>query len=159
MNWGHFYCPFCGTTIIRKDTITARLRECKYKCDKAQIRSVPPSQPSPETHSTIFSSVSLEHSYSLPPSVSAVKIEHSYTLPASPKTPTVTTDFLKAPEEPDPTSEGVIGPEEEESGEVPPTHLKCPQCPLFCTRGIYLYISKETESRLQPTSVDQSHGL
>lgn len=138
----HFHCPFCGTTIIRKDTITTHLVECKYKCDMAQLRSVPPSQPSPENHPTIVSSMSLEHSYSLPPSVSAVKIDHSYTLPASPKTPAVATDFQKAQEDPDlaespptPTSDDRIAPEEEVSGDVPPTHVKCLQCPVVPTKG------------------------
>ena len=85
---GHFLCPFCGYIIIRKDTLMPHLIQCKYKCDMAQLNSAPPSQPpSPETHCTVLSSMSVENSYTLPPSVSAIKIDHSYTQTGSPKTP------------------------------------------------------------------------
>jgi len=81
---GHFHCPFCDTTIIRKDTIMPHLMQCKNKCDMVQLTSAPPPPPpSPETHPTVLSSLSFEHSYTLPPSVSAVKMDHSYPQPAS----------------------------------------------------------------------------
>lgn len=36
---GHFHCPFRGTTIIQKDTITTHLIECKNKRDMVQLSS------------------------------------------------------------------------------------------------------------------------
>ena len=127
---GHFHCPFYGTTIMRKDAIMPHLIQCKNKCDMAQLTSVPLSQPpSPETHPTVLSSVSAEHSYTLPTSVSAIKIDHSYTQTASLKTPDLSQST------PAPTSEDPIAPKEEVTGDMPPTHLRCPNCPV-CTRGI-----------------------
>lgn len=85
--------------------MTTHFIECKNNCDVAPLICFPPSQPpSPETHPTVLSSISVTHSYSLPPSVSTVKIDHSYTNTASPKTPVVATDFQKEqkpPAEPD----------------------------------------------------------
>ncbi len=147
----------------------------------AQLTSVPPSQPpSPETHPTVLSS-SVEHSYLLPPSVSAVKIDHSYAQTASPKTPAVATDLKKdqkapaEPEEPDlsqsppaTTSDDPIAPEKEITGDVPTTHVKCPHFPVVLyKRNLFLHIQRKhgqvkditAQSHLQSTSVDQSNGL
>lgn len=117
---GHFHCPFCGTTIIRKDTITMHLIECKNKCDMAQLTSQPPS---PDSHSAP-SSVNTEHAYVPPPSVSAIKIDHSYIRTASPKTPAVASDLkidAVAPEEPEEPEEleELEEPEEPEELEEP----------------------------------------
>ena len=160
---GHFHCPFCGTTIIRKDTILPHLIQCKNKCDMAKLTSAPPSQPpSPETHPTVLSSMSVEHSYTLPPSVSVVKIDHSYTQTASLKNP----DLPQST--PAPTLEDPIAPKEEVTQDVPPTHVRCPHCPLVLyKRNLFLHIQrkhgqvKDTTSQchLQNTSVDQSKGL
>ncbi|XP_036935622.1 uncharacterized protein LOC119008951 [Acanthopagrus latus] len=133
---GHFHCPFCGTTIIRKDTIMPLLIQCKNKCDMAQLTLAPPSQPpSPETHLTVLSSLSVP--YTLPPSVSVVcvKIDHSYTQTASPKNPDLSQST------PAPTSEDPTAPKEEVTQDVPPTHVRCPHCPLVLyKRNLFLHI-------------------
>ena len=160
---GHFHCPFCGTTIIRKDTIMPHLIQCKNKCDMAQLTLAPPSQPlSPETHPPVLSSMRVEHSYTLPPTVSAVKIEHSYTQTASPKTPDLSQSLAA------PNSEDSIASKEEVNGDVPPTHVRCPHCPVVLyKRNLFLHIQrkhgqvKDTTSRshLQSTPIDHSNGL
>lgn len=163
---GHFHCPFCGTTIIRKDTITMHVIECKNKSDMAQPTSVPPSQPpSPETHPAVLS-VTMEHSYLLPPSVSAVKIDHSYIQTKSPKTPAVATALTKdqeAPAEPDlplspttTTSEDPTAPENKATGDVPPTHVKCPHCPLVLYKKNLLVHVKRKHSQVKSKTA-QSH--
>lgn len=53
------------------------------------------------------------------------------------------------------------------SGEVPPTHLKCPQCPVVLyKRKLFIHVQRKhgqekdlTEFHLQPTSVDWSNSL
>ncbi|XP_047434853.1 uncharacterized protein LOC125004356 isoform X2 [Mugil cephalus] len=171
---GHFHCPFCGTTIIRKDSIIMHLIECKNKYDAAQLTLAPPSQlPSPDTHpAAVLSSVSVEHSYSLPVSVLAVKIDHSYTQTASSNTPAVAP---LEPEEPDlsrsppaTNSEEPIASEEPVTGDVPPTHVKCPHCTVVLyKRNLFLHVQRKhvktkditAQYHLQSTTVDQSNGL
>ena len=127
----------------------------------AQLISAPPSQPtSPETYPTVLSSTSVEHSYTLPPSVSVFKIYHSYTQTASPKT----SDLSQST--PAPTSEDPIVPKEGVNGGVPPTHVRCPHCPIVLyKRNLFLHIQrkhgqvKDTTSQSHLTSVDQSNGL
>ena len=133
---GHFHCPFCGTTIIRKDTIMPHLIQCTNKCDMAQLTSAPPSQPpSPETHPTVLLSMSV--SYTLPPSVSVIKIDHSYTQTASPKTPDLSQSTLA------PTSEDPTALEEEVSRDVPPAHVRWPHCPVVLyKRNLLLHIQR-----------------
>lgn len=130
---GHFHCPFCGETVVRKDTMKKHLIECKHGCDFPQLTTVPPPQPAPtETHPAL-SSVDMEHSY-----VSAVKTDHSYVQTASPKTPAVVTELKKdqeaEPKEPDLfllsptaiTSKETIAPENKTTGKLPPAHVQCP---------------------------------
>lgn len=178
---GHFHCPFCGTTIIRKDTITTHVIECKNKCDVAKLASVPPSQPpSPEKHPAVLS-VNMEHSYLRPPSVSAVKIDHSYIQTPSLKTPEVDRDLKTdqgapaEPEEPDlslssttTTSEDPVAPENSLTGDVPLTHVNCPHCPLVLyKKNLFLHVKRKhgqvkditAQSHLKSTCDDQRNSL
>ena len=175
---GHFHCPFCGTTIIRKDTMTMHLIECKNKCDKAQVASVPPSQPpSPETHAAVLS-VNMEHSYFLHPSVSAVRTDHCYVQTASLKTPAVATDQEDDPEPPEQpdlslsptttTSEDAIAPDNKITEDVPPTHVNCPHCPLVLyKKNLFLHVKRKhsqvkdalAEPHLKSTCIDQRNSL
>lgn len=122
----------------------------------AQLTSAtPPPPPSPETHPTVLSSLSFEHSYTLPPSVSAVKKDHSYPQPAS-----------QSP--PPPTAEDPIAPTEVVIGDVPQTHSMCPHCSVVLyKRNLFLHIKRKhgqvkditAQSHLQSTSIDKSNGL
>ncbi|XP_029935079.1 uncharacterized protein LOC115378746 [Myripristis murdjan] len=158
---GHFHCPFCAATLIRKDAITTHLIDCRNKCDMAQ----PSQPPSPETHpAAVPSSMSVEHSYSLPPPVSAVSIDHSYTQTA--KRPAAAP---AAPAEPDPcqsppaaASEEPVAPEDQVTGDVPRTHVRCPHCPVVLyKRNLFLHIQRKHGKAKDITaqSVDQSNGL
>lgn len=102
-----------------------------------------------------LSSLSFEHSYTLLPSVSAVKMGHSYPQPAS-----------QSP--PPPTSEDPIAPTEVVIGDVPPTHLRCPHCPVVLyRRNLFLHIKRKhaqvkditAQSHLQSTSVHKSNSI
>uniref|UniRef100_A0A667YZS3 HMG domain-containing protein n=1 Tax=Myripristis murdjan TaxID=586833 RepID=A0A667YZS3_9TELE len=159
---GHFHCAFCAATLIRKDAIILHLTNCRNQCDMAQITLVPTSEPpSPETHpAAVISSMSVEHSYSLPPSLPDINIDHPYTQTASPKSPAVAPDLCQSP--PATTSE------EQVTGDVLPTHIKCPHCPVVLyKRNVFLHIQRKhgkakditAQCHLKSTSVDQSNGL
>lgn len=154
--------------------------ECENGCDFPQLATVPPPQPPPpETHAGL-SSVNMDHSYVLPPCVSAVKTDHSYVQTASPKTPAVVTDLQKDQEaetkEPDLflssptaiTSKEAIAPENKTTGELHPTHVQCPQCPLVLyKKNLFLHVQRKhgqekditAKSHLKSTCVDQRNGL
>ncbi|RVE72627.1 hypothetical protein OJAV_G00039440 [Oryzias javanicus] len=94
---GHFHCPFCYNTIIRKTCLPSHLTVCKKRTDL--VKSVvlayyapfsPESQPSLDCS---VSSVGSEHSYSLVPPESSETFDHSYAQGAPPETPTVPTDI------------------------------------------------------------------
>ncbi|KAL7375467.1 hypothetical protein ABVT39_018045 [Epinephelus coioides] len=141
---GHLHCPFCDTTVIHKDFISPHVTECFKKC----VVVVPPLHQSSPSSSEDFIAQSLDHSYALPPSVSAPAtttkppeetvtqelpsshLSHPLSQTASPKTPTLVTD-QSAPA----------------TATVPPlqsSHVNCPHCTIV----VY-----------KKNSVDQNNGV
>ncbi|XP_078025800.1 uncharacterized protein LOC144463926 [Epinephelus lanceolatus] len=150
---GHFHCPFCDKTVIRKDFIS------------------PHSSPS----SSEGFAQSLDHSYALPPAVSAPAttteppeeavtqelpsshLSHPLSQTASPKTLTLVTDHLPPATTTDP-------PEPP----LPSSHAKCPHCTIVLyKKNLALHIQRQdnqqkditTKSHLKSTCVDQNNGI
>lgn len=121
----------------------------------------------------------MDHSYVLPPFVSAVKTDHSYVQKASPKTPAVVEDLKKdqeaEPKEPDlslsptaVTSKDTIAPENTTTGKLRPTHVQCPHCPLkLYKKNLFLHVQRKhgqekgitAKSHLKSICVDQRNSL
>lgn len=164
-NGGHFHCPLCAATIIRRDTIIAHLQGCRNKQDNVKKIKVGPlttlvQSPSPET---------------LPALLSAVNIDHSYIQTASPNSPAVAeiNEDPDAPEEPDlvlspitPSPEDPVAPGNTIAGDVPPSHVTCPYCPLVLyKRNLSLHVKRKhgpdkfAQFQLSSTADDQRDGL
>lgn len=168
---GHFHCPFCDTTVIRKDFVSPHVTECFKKC----VVVVPPLHQSSPSSSEDFIAQSLDHSYALPPSVSASAttteppeeavthelpsshLSHPLSQTASPKTPTAVTD--QSP--PATTTEPPEPP-------LPSSHVKCPHCTIVLyKKNLALHIQRRhsqqkditTKSHLKSTCVDQHNSV
>lgn len=119
--------------------------------------------------------MSVEHSYSLPPPVLAVKMEHFKHRQHTWRHSAVVTGFKKEREGPDLSQSPQlqpqripIAPEEEGTGAVPSTHVRCLLCPVVLYRqNLCLHIQRKhghakditAQSYLPRTSADQSNGL
>lgn len=93
---GHFHCPFCDATLIRKEDITLHLTECHKKYDVVQptsSRETPPTLKDLQEDCAASPPVSVEHSYSHP-AVFVSTTDHTYALRPSSKTPT---DSVQSP--------------------------------------------------------------
>ncbi len=130
---------------------------CQKSCYMMQPTSVPPSvntdpsspqQFQSETHPTLSAlenyiapSVSVEHSYTLPPSVSVLTSDHSYTVSqtASPKSPTITLESCLSPEEAVTTAAQTAKIMEQAS-----SHVKCPHCSIVLyKKNLVLHIQRK----------------
>ncbi len=181
---------------MRKEDMKVHMTGCQKSCYMMQPTSVLPSvntdpsspqQFQSETYPTLSAiedyiapSVSVEHSYTLPPSVSVLTSDHSYTVSqtASPKSPTITLESCLSPSattsEP-PTSHSSL-PEEAVTTaaqtakimELPSSHVKCPHCSIVLyKKNLVLHIQRKhggpkditAASHLKSVCVDKSHSL
>lgn len=111
----------------------------------------------------------------LPALLSAVNIDHSYIQTASTNSPAVAevSEDPDAPEEPDlvlspitPTPEDPAAPENTIAGDVPPSHVTCPYCPLVLyKRNLSLHVKRKhgpdkfAQFQFNSTADDQRDGL
>uniref|UniRef100_A0A1A8LJR3 Si:dkeyp-117b11.2 n=1 Tax=Nothobranchius pienaari TaxID=704102 RepID=A0A1A8LJR3_9TELE len=164
----HFHCPFCDSTIIRKDNVPLHLKAC-HKNGPLDLRkllvSCKPSLPETQPFKDILEPSVNEDHYT-----SSQTADYSYSQTASLKTPTFATDFdQRAPATS--TDQPMI---EEEEVTVPKAHVKCPHCLLILYRqNLAIHIKRKhsklediaEKSQLKSLCIDQSkdskasHGL
>ncbi|XP_070403618.1 uncharacterized protein [Nothobranchius furzeri] len=164
----HFHCPFCDSTIIRKDNVPLHLKECHENSPldlRKLLVSCKPSLPETQPFKDILEPSVNEDHYT-----SSQTADYSYSQTAPLETPTFATEFdQRAPATS--TDQPMI---EEEEVTVPKAHVKCPHCPLVLYRqNLAVHIKRKhsklediaEKSQLKSSCTDQSkdskasHGL